>query len=117
MTDKQTRRELKTAYRENPPAAGVYAITNTQRKRTLLGASANLPSVENKLAFARSTGLPGALDVRLRKDLAADGLDALSFEVLEELVPVPGQTDAELKADLDVLLGLWREKLATSDLY
>ncbi len=117
MTDKATRRELKAAYRENPPTAGVYAITNTMRNRTLLGASANLPSVENKLAFARSTGLPGALDVRLRKDLATDGLDALTFEVLEELAPVPGQTDAELKADLDVLLGMWREKLAGRDLY
>lgn len=117
MTDKATRRELKAAYRENPPAMGVYAITNTKRHRVLLGASTNLPSVENKIAFARSTGLPGALDVRLRKDVAADGLDALTFEVLEELAPVPGQTESERKADLDLLLALWREKLASHDLY
>lgn len=79
MTDKATRRDLKAAYRENPPAAGVYAITNTKRNRVLLGTSTNLPSVENKIAFARSTGLPGALDVRLRRDLVDDGLDALTF--------------------------------------
>lgn len=117
MIDKATRRDLKAAYRANPPAAGVYAITNTKRNRVLLGASTNLPSVENKIAFARSTGLPGALDVRLRQDLATDGLDVLTFEVLEQLAPGPGQTDAELKADLDLLLALWQEKLAGRDLY
>jgi hypothetical protein len=117
MTDKATRRERKAAYRENPPPAGIYAITNTTRGRRLVGVSTNLPAVANKLAFARSTGLVGALDARLRPDLEDDGFEALTFEVLEELPPVPGQTDAELKADLQVLLGLWQEKLAGTALY
>lgn len=83
----------------------------------LLGSSATLPSVSNKLAFAKSTNLPGALDQRIRKDIATHGIDAFTFDILEVLEPTPAQTNAERRADLAVLEDLWREKLSGTDLY
>jgi hypothetical protein len=117
MADKATRKELKTHYRENPPEAGVYSITNTATGRTLLGSSTNLPSVSNKLEFAKTTNLPGAMDQRLRKDIATHGIRALTFDILEVLEPGGTQTDAEVRADLKVLEDLWRDKLTGTDLY
>jgi len=117
MAGKASRKELKAQYREHPPEAGVYRIVNTASGRALLGSSPNLPSVSNKLAFAKSTNLPGALDQRIRKEAAADGIAAFSFEVLETLDLRPGMTDAEIRSDLEVLEALWREKLAGEDLY
>lgn len=115
--DKATRKDLKAQYRESPPMAGVYSLTNTATGRRLVDVAANLPAVENKLAFARSTNLPGALDRRIRRDVEQYGAESFRFEVLEELPHKPGQTDAEVKDDLAVLLDLWREKLAGDDLY
>jgi hypothetical protein len=117
VTDKATRKELKAQYRENPPEAGVYRITNTATGRVLFGSSTNLPSVSNKLDFAKTTNLPGAMDQRLRKDIATHGIDAFTFDILEVLEPQPAQTSAELRADLAVLEALWREKLTGTDLY
>lgn len=102
MIDKATRKELKAQYRENPPEAGVYRITNTATGRVLLGSSTNLP---------------GAMDQRLREDIATHGIDAFAFDVLEVLEPNPAQTGSELRADLTVLEDLWREKLSGADLY
>lgn len=115
--DQATRKQLKAQYREQPPVAGVYRLTNTVTGRMLLEVSTNLPSVENKLAFAKSTGLAGGMDRRIRKDEVEFGTGAFAFDVLEELPRKAGQNDAELKADLAVLLDLWREKLADADLY
>ena len=115
--DKATRKDLKAQYRESPPMAGVYSLTNTATGRLLIEAAANLPAVENKLAFARSTNLPGALDRRIRRDVEQYGADAFTFAVLEELPRKAGQSDAELKADLAELLEHWTEKLADADRY
>jgi hypothetical protein len=117
MTDKATRKELKAQYRENPPEAGIYRLTNTKTGKVLLGSSTNLPSVRNKLEFAKSTNLPGALDQRIRKDVADHGIDAFEFDVVETLAPQPGQTAAQVRGDLDLLEDLWREKLAGVDMY
>jgi hypothetical protein len=49
---------------------GVFRIVNGKTRRILLGSSTNLPAVGNKLAFAKSTNLPGALDQQIRRDVA-----------------------------------------------
>lgn len=117
MVDKSHRRVLKEHYRENPPEAGVYRLVNSVTGRTLLGTATNLPSVQNKLDFATATDTPGALDRRLHEDAHQFGPAVFRFEVLEVLSHRPGQTDLEVKADLQTLLELWRENLAGVDLY
>ncbi len=110
MNDRERRRELRTQYKQNHPEAGVYRIVNTVSGKSLIGAAANLASVRNKMAFAKSTNMPGALDHRLRDDIREYGLDAFALEILEVLVIEPAMTAAEIRWDLETLEALWREK-------
>jgi len=74
------------------PEAGVHLIRNSRNGRALLGSTANLASLRNKMALERATDTPGALDLRLRGDIREFG-------------------------DLAVLEKLWREKLDPATLY
>jgi len=85
MSDRARHRELRAQYESTRPEAGVYLIRNNRNGRALLGSTSNLASLRNKLAFARATDMPGALDLRLRADIRAFGIDAFSIEVLDVL--------------------------------
>ncbi len=117
MTDKPSRKELIAQYRQTRPEAGVYRILNARTGKGLLASSTNLASERNKLEFARSTGSPGALDHRLRADVARLGADAFTVEVLDILEIRPEMTDREIRDDLEALEQLWRERLGPEVLY
>ncbi len=117
MTDKSRRKELLAEYKRTHPEAGVYRIVNRQNGRALLGASPNLASVRNKLAFAQSQNMPSALDHRLQQDIREFGIDAFSLEVLEVLETRPEMTPAQVREDLAALEALWREQLGPAFLY
>lgn len=117
MTAQSRRKELRAQYKQTHTEAGVYRIVNTRNNKSLLGSSLNLPSVRNKLDFARSTNSPGALDWRLRKDISEFGIEAFSLEVLEILETRPEMTSADIRKDLAVLEELWREQLDPALLY
>jgi hypothetical protein len=117
LTDKARRKELTASYRQARPEAGVYLIRNNRTGRVLLGSTTNLASLRNKLEFARSTGSPGTLDLRLGRDIREFGLEAFSLEVVDVLEMRPGMTDADIASDLATLEGLWRDKLDPSLLY
>ena len=59
-----------------PLDPGVYAITNTETGRVLIGSTMNLMAVGNNLKLARSHGITGVLDPRLLADWARFGADA-----------------------------------------
>lgn len=111
MGDKNRRKELKDAYRERTRTAGVYRVVNKTTGRYLLATSATLDQVPNKLAFARSTGNLGVLDLRLKAEAAAHGVDAFEIEVLEKFEADENATEAEIRDDLAVLEVLWKERL------
>jgi hypothetical protein len=111
MSEQSRRKELKGAYRERTRQAGVYRIVNTKTGRYLLASSAYLEKIPNKLAFARSTGNIGVLDLRLKPDVIAHGIDAFEIEMLEEFEPEQTATEAEVRGDLAVLESLWKERL------
>jgi hypothetical protein len=111
MSDKSRRKELKDAYRERARTAGGYRVVNKSTGRYLLATSATLDQVPNKLAFARSTGNLGVLDLRLKAEAAEHVVDAFEIEVLEEFEPDKSATDAEIRDDLAVLEALWKDKL------
>jgi hypothetical protein len=117
MSEQDRRKALVRQYQQTQPEAGVYRIVNSHNNKSLLGSTPNLASIRNKLAFARSTNLPGALDLRLSKDIRQFGIDAFSLEVLEVLDIRPEMTPAQIREDLDTLEALWREKLDPSLLY
>ena len=115
MTDKARRRELKEQARQNPPEAGVYRIVNRKAGTYLLGSAVNLDSMRSKLAFARSTGSPSALDLRLKAEVLRDGLEHFDLEILDTLTVTPEMTTAEVRAELATLEDLWRERLGGED--
>ena len=117
MSDRDRRRELRAQYESTRPGAGVYLIRNNRNGRAMLGSTSNLASLRNKLAFARATDMPGALDLRLRGAISEFGIDAFSLEVLDVLDTKPEMTAAEILDDLAVIEKLWREKLDTATLY
>jgi hypothetical protein len=117
MTTNDRRRELKAAYREALPEAGVYRILNSANGKSLIGSTTNLKNIQNKLAFGKSQNSVSVLDHRLRADARITGMDALSIEVLERLDVTPETTDEQIRSDLAVLEQLWREKLDDGSLY
>jgi hypothetical protein len=117
MSEQNRRKELVRQYQETKPEAGVYRIVNSHNNKSLIGSTTNLQNIRNKLAFARSTNLLGALDLRLNRDIREFGIDAFSLEVLEVLDITPEMTPAQIRRDLDTLEALWREKLDPSLLY
>lgn len=117
MNDKARRKDLQAQYKDSRPEAGVYRIINTQTNRALLGATPNLASIRNKLAFARSTNSGNVLDHRLAKDIRQFGIGAFSLEVLEVLETKPGMTQAVILEELAMLESLYREQSDPAMLY
>lgn len=112
MTSRERRRELRAAYAERRPDAGVYALRNTATGRVLLGSSTDLGAVRNRLAFGQATNSTGVLDRRLVADARTYGLDVFVCEVLDTLDVRPDMTAAQIRDDLQALEALWRERLA-----
>jgi hypothetical protein len=110
-----SRQELRDAAAATP--AGVFRIRNRATGRCLIQPSTNLPSVENRLAFALATQSYAAIDQRLVPDVKASGLGALEFSVLERLERRPGGDDAEFRAELDALAQLVRDGHDPEELY
>lgn len=117
MVDRARRKALSKQYQRAPADAGVYRILNLKSGRFLLGSSTNLAGFRNRFEFARSNGSGGALDAKLREDIAKDGFDAFSFEVLDSLEVKPEMEPEQIAADATALAALWREKFDPALLY
>jgi hypothetical protein len=100
-----------------PLDPGVYAITNTETGRVLIGSTMNLMAVGNSLKLARSHGITGVLDPRLLADWARFGADAFTFRVLDRLAPDVASAEQGLQTELTLLQTMWQEKLAEETLY
>ncbi|MGI8857558.1 MAG: GIY-YIG nuclease family protein [Thermomicrobiales bacterium] len=117
MNDRARRKELQAEYKRTRPDAGVYRIVNSKNNKVFLGSTTDVAGIGKKLAFARSTNMSGVLDLRLRDDIRAFGIEAFSLEVLEVLETEPAMTTEEIRRDLATLEELWREKLDPALLY
>jgi len=113
VTSADRRRDLRAQYEQRPREAGVYALRNTVTGRILVASTPDLGSVRNRLAFARATNAPSALDGRLTAEVRAFGIEAFVLEVLDLLEVMPEMTQVDLQA----LEELWREKLADTPQY
>ena len=115
MSGNGARKEILAQYKERSITGCVYVIRNTLNNRLLLDASTDIKSTRNRFEFARITG--SCVMPKLKDDWAEHGSGAFSLEVLEELKKGETQTDAQFKADLDLLKEIWSEKLANEVFY
>jgi hypothetical protein len=100
---------LKQAYKENPPAMGVYAVRNRANGKVLVGTSLNLPGMLNRIRFELTTGMHRTSPA-LQEDWNRYGADSFSFETLDVLPPAK-EPGADPKEELAVLESLWLDRL------
>jgi len=103
-----SRSELKRTYRENPPPAGVYRITNTSNGKILVGKGINVRGILNSQQAQLQFGSHRNRD--LQQDYNQFGADRFIFEVIDRL-ETTDRTQERLREDLAALEELWLEKL------
>ncbi len=104
----ERRRDLRRAYRERRPAAGVYCVRNTRNGKVLLGSRLNLDGALNTHRFMLAHG--SHRNARLQREWDEHGPEAFSFEVLEVVRP-SDEPGFDLEAELALLEQVWLEEL------
>ena len=108
MADKQQRKELVSQLPR--PVAGVFRYQMNDGW-FWLDITQNFKSVQEKLRFAQTTGMPGVFPAHVKDHVNEYGLDALSVELLDELEISPTASDQEILDDLRMLFALWQQQL------
>lgn len=103
-----TRSELKRLYKENPPKAGIFRITNRTNGRIFIGKAMNVHGKINGQRFELQLGSHKSRT--LQNDWNEFGEQNFEFDVVDYLDPVddPGQ---DMSGDLAALEEAWLEKL------
>lgn len=105
------RKELTRQYKQTARPIGLFRVRNTTSGRSLLGISTDLPSMLNRQRFQLESGRHP--DKQLQKDYDKLGIDAFEVTALDELEP-SDDPRADPTDDLEMLLEIWREKLAAA---
>ncbi|MDB5857750.1 MAG: ArsR family transcriptional regulator [Ramlibacter sp.] len=108
-----TQRELRRRYKEDPPAAGVYAIRNLSNGRLLVGSSTNPEGALHRARFELQTG--GHRDRLLQQDWKQLGAGAFTLEVIDRLKKSEDPA-FDARSELAGLLALWRTELGAEHL-
>ncbi len=103
-----TRAELKRAYKETKPEAGIYQIRNLVNGKVLVGSSDSLHGRLNRHRFALRLG--GHRYQALQADFNQLGEAAFVFEIAELLKP-SNDPDFSLELALSELEQRWVQKL------
>lgn len=104
------RSDLKRAYKDKPPAMGVFAVRNLPQGKVWVGTSLNLPGAINRLRFELTHGSHRNVPA-LQEDWNRLGAEAFAFEVLDVLEPPEEPGTADPSEELRVLEALWLERL------
>lgn len=106
------RKELKKAYKENPPAKGVYQIRNTINGKIFVGSSMNLHGTSNSWKGKLATNWHPCK--ALQAEWNTSGGDAFVFEILETLNLLDFPQD-DWRMAVGILEEQWLEKLQPYD--
>lgn len=104
-----THADLKRAYKEAEPKAGIYQIRNTANGKVLLGSSTNLHGPLNRHRFMLKFG--SHQNRALQSDFKEFGEAAFVFEIVEILEKKNDDPDFSLERALEALEERWVEKV------
>lgn len=106
------KKNAKRIYKENPPTIGIYLIKNNINNKCLLGASANIPGIFNRIKFELK------LKVHRNPKFMAEwfefGEENFSFSILDTIEPEK-DPNYDYSRDLAALLELWVEQYPPCD--
>lgn len=106
--EKTRRKQLKRNYKDTPKEQGVYRIRNTANGKSYISSSKDVRARLNRHRMELKTGTESVR--ALLNDWTEHGDAVFEFEIVDLLEPLqqPGYDSAE---DLEVLEGMWLEKL------
>jgi len=100
--------DIKRRYKENPPPAGIYKITNKGNGKILIGKGMNVAGILNGQQAQLKWG--SHRNQALQADWNRFGSEHFEFEVVDYLQPAGDQRE-DLRNDLAELEQLWLTKL------
>ena len=100
--------EIKRAYKENPPPAGIFRITNSVNGKIFLGKGVNVRGILNSQQAQLQFGSHRNRD--LQQEYNRFGAEKFIFEAVDQL-ETSDRTPEQIKEDLEALEELWFEKL------
>lgn len=99
---------LKRRYKENPPPAGIFQITNRATGKVLIGKGLNVQGILNSQQFQLQTGVHR--NQALQQDWNQYGAGQFTFEIVDYLKP-SDDPQQDLREELAALEELWLVKL------
>jgi hypothetical protein len=113
--DKQNRKELRAAFKEQKDIGGICAIKNTANGKILVLPVINLRAYKSRFEFSQQTG--SCAEEKLLSEWEKYGAKGFTLEILEELERMEEQTPKEFRNDLNTLKEIWLEKFDSDNLY
>ena len=101
--------ELKREYKENPPLAGIYKITNNKNGKIFVGKGLNVQGRLNRHTFELNFGSDN--NKELQDDWKKYGADSFTLEVIDQLKPSDNSQN-NITEELNELEALWLSKLS-----
>lgn len=104
----QRKKQLKKAYKDNPPAMGIFLIRNTVNDKVFLGVGQDIRGTINRHKFQLKEGRHP--NRSLQSDWNRLGAQKFAFEILDQISHSDrrGSTDDD---ELNFFEKLWLEKL------
>ncbi|MFR5271482.1 GIY-YIG nuclease family protein [Intestinibacter bartlettii] len=111
----EKRKQAIYEYKEKKTTGGVYKITNTESKKSLIKGEIDLASMQNRFNFSVKTN--SCLNLKLRNDWNKYGANSFTFEILEEVEMKSEMDRRQFKKQLDELADKYSEKMNEDELY
>ena len=102
------RSDLKRDYKENPPLAGIFKITNKANGKIYIDKGLNVSGIMNRHEFQLKNG--SHKNTQLQKDWRGLGAENFTFEVIDRLKP-PEDPAVDINSELADLESVWLEEL------
>ena len=104
----EKKKQLKKAYRQNPPPMGVFLLRSMVNDKVFVGVGQDLNGIINRHRFQLTNNIHP--NTRLQSEWNEFGSNNFAFEILEQLNPQDAP-HLDYREELAALEQLWLEKL------